>query len=1025
MRPGWEVIQANALAFAKRWRDGWDEKSEAQSFVRDFLAVFGIEDAASVGRFEERARREGGRGFMDYFWAKKIAVEMKSRGRNLAEALAQAKDYVIHLDADKIPDLIMVSDFETILLYRRATGEKKQFRTKDLHRHVRRFAALAGYEASRDIEDQEAVNVVAAGKMAKLHDALKSYGYEGHDLEVYLVRLLFCLFADDTGIFPRQKFLDYVENSKPDGSDLSARIGKLFDVLNMGDGTRAKRGLLSEDLKAFCYVNGGLFSATLPMAEFNAKMRAILLECCRFDWGGISPAIFGAMFQGVMDEGQRRELGAHYTSEENILKLIKPLFMDDLWLEFERVKASPILLEGFHERIAGLKFLDPACGCGNFLIIAYRELRRLELEVLRMKAGGQKVLDIASMLKVNVGQFYGIESEDFPCQIAEVGMWLMDHQMNLRVSEQFGQYYARLPLTQSATIVHGNALRIDWEEVVPKHELSYILGNPPFVGYSNQSEEQKADILSVYVDGSGKPFKNAGKIDYVAAWYYKAAEYMVGRTPGRLANGDNAADRQTPAATRHPLLKGGETPASFEANGLSQMGAIRAAFVSTNSITQGEQVAAVWKPLFEMFGVRIDFCYRTFKWSNEAKGKAAVHCVIVGFSPSLLSHSTQRNAAKGEKVSSPISHSAQRGDFREAAVLSPLFKGGGGEAVGGLSGSNDAVGGLPDFDGAAKDLSGSYAAAKGSPTDRDRVIYDSDGTRIPARNINPYLLDAPDIFVESRKTPLCDIPPMLTGNRPADGGHLIIEDEDLANFIKADPLSEKHIRRFMGSEEFINNKKRWCLWLLGVPPEDLRRMPEVMKRIAACKKDRENSPDAGRRKLAATPMLFREQATSKLDYIVVPKVSSERRSYVPIGFVSATTIASDLLFLIPESTLYHFAILTGGVHMAWMRAVCGRLEMRYRYSKDIVYNNFPWPDASNEQKANIEKLAQAILDARALFPDSSLADLYDPLTMPPNLLKAHNNLDRAVMKLYGFAKDMTEAEIVAALMERYKKLVER
>jgi len=803
-----------------------------------------------------------------------------------------------HLPEEELPDLWLVCDFETMSLCRRSINEVINFKTKDLHKHIRRFADIAGYETERIRANQTEVNVKAAEKMAKLHDALKSHGYEGHELEVYLVRLLFCLFAGDTGIFQKDSLYNYLSASKSDGSDLSDRIAKLFEVLNMNEETRAKRTLLSEELKLFRYINGKLFSELLPTAEFDYKMRQLLLDCLNFEWNKISPAIFGAMFQGVMDKDQRRELGAHYTSEENILKLINPLFMDELWKEYDQIKTSPDGLDRFHDKISRLKFLDPACGCGNFLIITYRELRLLELEILKMKLSTiQRVLDISPMLKVNVEQFYGIEYEEFPCQIAQVGMWLIDHQMNLLVSEQFGMYYARLPLTQSATIVHGNALRIDWESIVPKEELSFILGNPPFIGYSNQSEEQKRDILSVYIEKNGRPYKTAGKIDYVSAWYFKAAKYL-------------------------------------------QKTQIRAAFVSTNSITQGEQVAAVWKPLFEQFIIQIDFAYRTFKWINEAKGKAAVHCVIVGFST---------GCADKKMI----------------------------------------------FDGVDKFM---------------------------ANNISPYIIDAPNIFVESRKKPLCDVPEMCTGNRPADGGHLIIEDKDLEDFVKADPLSKTYIHRFMGAEEYINNKKRWCLWLVGVSPADLRRMPEVMKRIAACKNDRENAPDAGRKKLATTPSLFREQMTSDSDFVVIPAVSSEKRQYIPIGFLHPSVIVSNLVTFIPNATLYHFGILASSVHMAWTRAVCGRLEMRYRYSKDIVYNNFPWPDITKDQIELVEKSAQTILDARSLFSYSSLADLYDSLTMPPKLLKAHQALDRAVMKLYGFGKDTAEADIVAALMERYQKL---
>jgi len=907
MQLSWDDIQSNAITFAKKWRDAKNEEADAQGFEADFLRVFGVADARSVGSFEHKVPLSGGKmGYFDYLWPGKLAIEMKSRGKDLDAAFLQLQNYIQHLPPEEMPDLWMVCDFENIRLNRRSTNEVWSFKTRNLRRNIKRFAAIAGYETERVWESQAAVNVKAAEKMAKLHDALRDIGYDGHALEVYLVRLLFCLFADDTGIFPENSFLKYIEDSRPDGSDLSERIARLFELLDMPEETRAKRTLLADELKRFRYINGGLFRAALPFAEFSEKMRQTLLDCVGFDWGQISPAIFGAMFQGVMDKDQRREMGAHYTSEENILKLINPLFLDALWQEFDRVKTDPAALERFHEKIAGLKFLDPACGCGNFLIITYRELRQLEFEILKMKRSemsyAQMRLDenlLEKDILVNVNQFYGIEYEDFPCQIAQVGMWLVDHQMNNLAADYFGIPFVRLPLRDSATIVNGNALRMDWEGVVPKNELSYILGNPPFVGYSNQTAEQKADMMAVWVDANGKPFKAAGKIDYVAAWYYKAAQMMRG--------------------TR-----------------------LRAAFVSTNSITQGEQAAAVWQPLYVLFGIHIDFGCRTFKWSNEAKGKAAVHCVIVGFS----------TAHQGEKM-----------------------------------------------------------------------IYDG-AQEAAAQNINPYLVDAPDIFVESRKKPLCDVPEMMTGNRPADGGHLIIEEDDLKEFLEADPLSEKYIRRFMGSAEFINNKKRWCLWLVSASPAELRKMPEVMKRVAACEQDRANAPDAGRRKLAETPTLFREQIETGDTFIVVPAVSSERRRYIPIGFLPTSTIASNLVLIIPNATLYHFGILTSNVHMVWMRAVCGRLEMRYRYSKDVVYNNFPWPEATPEQKAAIEALAQGVLDARAQFPGSSLADLYDPLTMPPALKKAHESLDRAVMKLYGFTPQNTpsEAACVAKLMERCREM---
>ena len=729
----------------------------------------------------------------------------------------------------------------------------------------------------KDASNEEAsgqsfeVNVKAAEKMANLHDALKRHGYEGHDLEVYLVRLLFCLFADDTGIFPQDSIFRYISQSKPDGSDLSERIGKLFEVLNMPDEIRAKRTLLSDELKQFRYVNGGLFAATLPMAEFDAKMRHTLIDCVNFDWSKISPAIFGAMFQGVIDKDRRRELGAHYTSEENILKLINPLFMDELWKEFDRVKTDPSALDIFHDKIAGLKFLDPACGCGNFLIITYRELRLLELEILKMQsAARQKMLDISLLLKVSVEQFYGIEYEDFPCQIATVGMWLVDHQMNLLVSEQFGKYYVRLPLLQSATIVQGNALRIDWESVVPKEELSYILGNPPFVGKKEQSKKQKADLIETFENQKG-----VGVLDYVSAWYKRAA-HMISGTP------------------------------------------IRAAFVSTNSISQGEQPAVLWKTLLN--NVKIDFAYRTFKWSNEAKGKAAVHCVIIGFSQ----------------------HSVKS----------------------------------------------------------DRVIFD--GTdKVIASNINPYLVDAMDVLIDRRVTPICNAPEMVYGSIPYDEGALILSKDEMEVLIKAEPQSAKFIRRYVGGDELINNTVRYCLWLKGFAPHELMASKFITARIGLCRKFREQSGRQQTKALADMPHLFGEIRQPETDMLVIPKVSSENRKYLPIGFLSPDVIVNGSALIIPSATLYHFGILSSNVHNAWMRAVCGRMKSDYQYSAAIVYNNFPLPDATDERHLGIEEAAQTVLDARAIYPDSSLAALYNPLFMPPELLKAHKELDRAVMKLYG------------------------
>ena len=889
-----EDMQRNAIRFSNFWKGRGREKQEDQEFVRGFFDVFGLKIDMDAGGFQYLV----GIDYMDFLWRGKIGIEMKTvgkGGKDLEKAFEQLEEYISFLPDKDRPELWLACDFENMLLYSQPKNKKWKFKTNELKKKIPLFETLLGITTERMYEDQIIVNVKAAEMMAKLHDEMKSCGYEGEDLEIYLVRLLFCLFAEDTEIFPKDSLLYYVQDS--DYDKLADRLARLFIVLDTPYDVRAKKTLWTEELTQFNYVNGELFKKPLKPADFNKKMKTTLLDCARFDWSKISPAIFGAMFQGVMDDKKRREIGAHYTSEENILKLIKPLFLDGLWNEFDRIGYNDKDLNQFHEKIASLKFLDPACGCGNFLIITYRELRKLELAILRRKhSRKQQKLDISYLFKVSIEQFYGIECEEFPCQIAQVGMWLIEHQMNQVAEAEFGDCPKNLPLIQKANIIHGNALRIGWENIVPKKELSYILGNPPFIGYSNQSKEQKEDIMSVYLDDSGKPYKNAGKIDYVAAWYYKASKYILG--------------------TR-----------------------IRAAFVSTNSITQGEQVATVWKPLFDMFNIRIDFAHRTFKWGNEARGKAAVHCVIVGFSVINVTN---------------------------------------------------------------------------------RIIFDND-KEIMAKNINPYLYDAQDVFIESRNKPICDIPEMNTGNRPADGGHLIIEGNEYDSFIKKEPGAKQYIRKLVGSDDYIKNKNRYCLWLVNVPASELRKMPEIMKRIAACKDDRENAPDEGRRKLSDTPALFREILNPDA-FLLIPRHSSENRRYIPIGFLDGQYIPHDSALIIPNATLYHFGILTSSIHMAWVGAVCGRLEMRYRYSKDIVYNNFPWPCVTDEQRTMIENLAQAVLDARRLFPQNSLADLYDPLTTPPELLRAHQNLDRAVMKLYDFSKDSTEPDIVADLMKRYQEL---
>jgi len=1073
-----DTLPSLAISFSKKWENASNEKRESQNFLRDFLNIFGIILIPSEHFEYEVCKNAGERGYIDCLIKEKIAIEMKSRGENLDKAFMQLKEYVQWLPENFIPEILMVCDFETIILD--IDKKKIEFKTKDLRKHLDLFGCLLEKNKDLHLQEQIEVNVKAAEKMAKLHDALKDCGYAGNHLEVYLVRLLFCLFAEDTGIFPKYSFLEYIERTKKDGSDLSEKIARLFQILNISDKDRSKKTNLSSELLDFQYINGGLFSDNLDIADFTEKMRNTLIECAKFDWSHISPAIFGAMFQGVVDKEHRRELGVHYTSEENILKLINPLFMDNLREEFESVKNSPKKLDEFHNKIASLKFLDPACGCGNFLIISYRELRRLELEILKKKIGKnrQLTLDIMwNLLRVNVEQFCGIEHEEFPCEIAKVGMWLIDHQMNLEASDLFGCYYARLPLTQSAKIVCGNALRVDWESVVPKSELSYILGNPPFVGARLMSPEQKEDMLNIF----GANFNGVGNLDYVTAWYKRAADYALGTD-------------------------------------------IKCAFVSTNSISQGEQVALLWKPLFEKCNVRINFAYKSFIWNNEAKGKAAVHCVIVGFNvgahpvsyadtpleagnrTALLFKNFKdiRSLPYNKKLDKLANEKRKEGWLHEVVIWNKLkhkqflgmdfyrqqiignfivdfYSPNGGVVIEADGKSHETKIeydakrdeylkslGLIVIHIQVKDIlenmdkvlehlkeelekfsKEKFPASSGVPaarqvgcappkagkvyirenatrsTEHEAFIYEPDGSKIRTKNINPYLIDAPSIFIESRSKPLCDVPEIGIGNKPIDDGNYLFTESEKDEFLKKEPQAAKWFKKWIGSDEFINRYFRYCLWLGDCSPDELRKMPECIKRVEAVRQFRLDSKSDGTRKIAETPRRFHVENMPQGTYIIIPRVSSEKRKYIPIGFITPDILASDSAHIIPNATLYHFGILTSSVHNAWTRAICGRLKSDYRYSKDIVYNNFVWPNATDEQKATIEKLAQGVLDARAKFPESSLADLYDPLAMPPELLKAHRELDKAVMKLYGFGKDVSEAEIVAELMGRYQILLKK
>lgn len=886
----WNEIKSRALAFSKQWEHESSEDAEAKSFWDGFFYIFGI-SRKRVASFEEPVKKLGNKqGFIDLFWKGVLLVEHKSRGKNLDKAYTQALDYFSGIKERDLPKYVLVSDFAKFRLYDLEENTQHEFDLSDLHKNVSSFGFIAGYQTHK-IREQDPVNIQAAERMGKLHDQLKDVGYDGHPLEVYLVRLLFCLFAEDTGIFERQQFQEYIEQrTHEDGSDLAHHITTLFQVLNTPENKRLKN--LDEQLAAFPYINGKLFDEMLPTASFDSAMRQSLLECCALDWGRISPAIFGSLFQSIMDKKARRNLGAHYTSEQNILKVIKPLFLDALWAEFESIKKNKNKLTAFHNKLRSLNFLDPACGCGNFLVIAYRELRLLELEVLKkLHSSSQQILDVNYLIQLDVDQFYGIEIEEFPAQIAQVALWLMDHQMNLLVSEAFGQYFARIPLSATSTIICANALSIDWLTVVPSSKLSYIMGNPPFIGAKYMSAAQKADAAPVF---SG--IKNAGLLDYVAAWYVKAAH----------------------------LLKDTH---------------IKCAFVSTNSITQGEQVGVLWSWMLQQ-NISIFFAHRTFQWSNEAKGKAAVHCVIIGFA---------------------------------ASEVSPrlLFE---------------------------------YETIQGEPL------------MIEAKNINPYLVDAPNVLLPNRKAPICPVPKIGIGNKPIDGGNYLFSTDEKEAFLKIEPQAEPFFKRWLGADEFLNGYERWCLWLGNCSPGELKKMPEAMKRIEAVKNFRLASSSAPTQKLALTPTRFHVENMPEREFLIVPKVSSERRLYIPIGFELPTTLVSDLVFIVNDASLYHFGILSSIMHNAWMRAVAGRLESRYRYSAGIVYNNFPWPEKPTEkQKSAIEKAAQTVLDARAQFADSTLAELYNPLLMPPQLLKAHHILDKAVDSAYGKKDFKTEAERVAFL----------
>ena len=890
----WNEIKTRANTFSKEWQDESREDAEAKSFWDAFFNIFGI-TRRRIASFEEPVKKSDDKGgFIDLLWRGQLLVEHKSRGKNLDKAFTQALDYFPGLKERDLPKYILVSDFSKFRLYNLETNEQVEFALKDLYQNVKLFGFIAGYQ-TQIIKPQDPINIKAAERMGKLFNALKAVGYAEHALDVYLVRLLFCLFAEDTTIFEKRLFQDYIEaRTSDDGSDLAHHLSSLFYVLNT---TLEKRlNNLDESLATFPYINGKLFEESLPPAQFDRKMREALLDLCALDWSLISPAIFGNLFQTVKPSELRDKGGEHYTSEENILKLIKPLFLDALWAEFEKIKNNKNRLAEFHKKLRDLTFFDPACGCGNFLVITYRELRLLELDVLRASRDSKQ--NSLLLFSVDVDQFYGIEIEEFPAQIAQVALWLTDHQMNMKISEEFGVYYARIPLKSTPHITHDNALQLEWSAVLAPEICSYILGNPPFRGKSKQAPSQKLEMQLVC-----NGVNNSGLLDYVAAWYVKATRYI------------------------------------------HQNNSIRCAFVSTNSITQGEQVGVLWGWMLAQ-NIKIHFAHRTFSWRNEAVSPAAVHCVIIGF-------------------------------------------------------------GLHD---AADKTIYEYADIKAEPL------------AVKVNNINPYLVEAPNLIIEKSRRPICAVPEMTYGSKPTDGGNLLFTAEELAEFIKIEPLAKEYIRPFIGSEELINGNGRYCLWLKDVSPQHIRQMPLVMARIDAVRKMRQASKKIPTQQQATTPTLFGEIRQPKTDYLAVPETSSENRSFLPIDFLSAEIIASNSMYTIENSSINSFGLLCSSMHRAWMRTLCGRLESRYRYSASLVYNNFPWPALQANNHAAVEACAQAVLVARAVHANASLADLYDPLTMPANLLKAHNALDKAVDAAYGYKGAATDSARVAFLFERYQEL---
>ena len=921
MRLSWNEIRARAADFAREWADATYEKGETQSFYNEFFDIFGVR-RRTVARYEEHVRRlDNTSGFIDLFWPGVLLVEQKSAGRNLAIARRQAGGYFDALPERDRPRYQLLCDFQTFELLDREEREETRFALVDLPQHVEKFGFIIGVQR-RAFRDQDPVNIEASELIARLHDALKASGYDGHDLELFLVRIVFCLFADDTGIFePRDIFLQFIEErTSDDGADLGPWLARLFQVLNTP--IERRQMALDEDLAHFPHVNGELFAEILRIPDFNASMRQALLDASRFDWTAISPAVFGALFQAVMEPSDRRAQGAHYTTEKNILKVIEPLFLDDLRAEFQKLQErrdgrSMADLRKFRDRLGTLRLFDPACGCGNFLIIAYRELRSLEIDVLREMASrtGATQLKLEVQSVVDVDQFYGIEIGEFPARIAATALWMMDHIMNNRLSLEFGKTYARIPIEKSPHIHHGDALEIDWGEVLPPNECSYVFGNPPFGGAKFQSAGQRSQVRRIAaLGGSG------GTLDYIAAWFIRAGEYV------RRARPENSS--------RPP----------------------RIGFVATNSITQGEQVAQLWPLLLDRHRLEIAFAHRTFAWGSDARGKAHVHVVIIGLD-------TTEHAPRDRR----------------------LF---------------------------------AYEDLNGEPLESRHAV------------ITPYLFDGgalanPHLVVREESRPINAMPRLKTGVQMIDNGILTFTHEEYRDFLADEPRSLTFFRKYIGGGEYINGFHRWILYLADSSPSDLRHLPKIRERIQRVRQYRASSRRPSTIAMSAYPTKVGVDERLSAPFLVLPNTSSERREYIPIGWLTPEVIANQKLRILPDATLAHFALLTSAMHMAWMRVVTGRMKSDYMYSVGVVYNTFPTPPGFKSENASLstlEPLAQAVLDARAAHPDATLADLYDPDLMPPNLRRAHHALDRAVDRLYRRARFTSERERVEYLFAMYERL---